>query len=112
MEEETPQELSHPLPEPDSAPLKHKVNHKCVVAYLKKEKLYLKMKREKAVVIIFLPLFADPLFGLLRIDVVHRLPRHKIPLLFFSYVDAASSLFLGILVELEMNSVLCFFFCF
>lgn len=35
--EEESEELTHPYPEPESPLLKNKVNHKCVVAYLKYE---------------------------------------------------------------------------
>lgn len=33
--EEEVEERTHPYPEPDASLLKNKVNHKCVVAYLK-----------------------------------------------------------------------------
>lgn len=46
------EECTHPYPEPDSSLLKNKVNHKCVVAYLKKKK---KTREERNKCIDFIP---------------------------------------------------------
>lgn len=63
--EEEVEECTHPYPEPDSSLLKNKVNHKCVVAYLKKKKYE---KRETNALILFHDLSSS---DWMRVAVVH-----------------------------------------